>query len=368
MSSIEKYKLTNGQIRYRVRYRTPERRTTDKRGFTSRRDAQAFLVQVEGAKARGEYVAPSAGRATVAELGTAWLSRQVNLKPSALRVVEIAWRVHVLPRWGEFRVADLRRTSVQGWVAEQVAAGSSATVIARNLGVLSGLLSDAVSDRLIATNPAQGVKVPRKKPARRQYLTHEQVHALADAAAQPHHRVMVYLLSYTGLRFGEAAALRVQDLDLLRRRIHVRRAAVEVGREVVVGSPKTHRARVVPIPRFLVTELARLCEGLDRDALIFPGSRGEFMRPPRTGSWFARAVQRSGAPRVTAHDLRHTAASLAVSAGANVKVIQRMLGHASAAVTLDIYADLLSGDLDAVADAMDDAATAATTPKRAVTA
>jgi integrase len=55
-------------------------------------------------------------------------------------------------------------------------------------------------------------------------------------------------------------------------------------------------------------------------------------------------------PRITAHDLRHTAASLAVSAGANVKVIQRMLGHASAAMTLDVYADLFDDDFTAVAD------------------
>jgi integrase len=60
-------------------------------------------------------------------------------------------------------------------------------------------------------------------------------------------------------------------------------------------------------------------------------------------------------PRTTPHDLRHTAASLAVSAGANVKAVQRMLGHASAAMTLDIYADLFDDDLEAVAVALDHA-------------
>jgi integrase len=71
--------------------------------------------------------------------------------------------------------------------------------------------------------------------------------------------------------------------------------------------------------------------------------------------WFNKAVEASGLPRTTPHDLRHTAASLAVSAGANVKAIQKMLGHASAAMTLDIYADLFDDDLEAVAVALDDA-------------
>jgi integrase len=71
--------------------------------------------------------------------------------------------------------------------------------------------------------------------------------------------------------------------------------------------------------------------------------------------WFNKAVEASGLPRTTPHDLRHTAASLAVSAGANVKAIQKMLGHASAAMTLDIYADLFDDDLEAVAVALDHA-------------
>ena len=87
------------------------------------------------------------------------------------------------------------------------------------------------------------------------------------------------------------------------------------------------------------------------------------MRSPDTRrGWFVSAVRKSQVvdstfPRMTLHDLRHTAASLAISARANVKAIQRMLGHASAAMTLDTYADLFDDDLDSVADALDDART-----------
>ena len=154
----------------------------------------------------------------------------------------------------------------------------------------------------------------------------------------------------------KAIGLRVRDLDMLRRRATVSENAVQVGSEVLVGTPKAHKQRSVPLPEFLLPYLARQCQRRDRDDLLFPGDDGGHLgRPHSTSGWFIKAVAGSGVPRVTPHDLRHTAASLAVSAGANVKAVQRMLGHASAAMTLDVYADLFDDDLEAVATALHDA-------------
>lgn len=101
----------------------------------------------------------------------------------------------------------------------------------------------------------------------------------------------------------------------------------------------------MPLPRFLVDDLALALAGKNRDDLAFPGLRGGVLRS-RTArrAWFDRAVTAIGEPGLTPHELIHTAASLAVGAGANVKVVQRMLGHASAVMTLDRYADLLNAD------------------------
>jgi integrase len=105
----------------------------------------------------------------------------------------------------------------------------------------------------------------------------------------------------------------------------------------------------------LEASLREACTNKSPTALVFPAPDGNFMHNNTRGS-FAGAVARSGVPRLTPHDLRHTAASLAISAGANVKAVQRMLGHASAAMTLDTYADLFDEDLDAVAIALHAAA------------
>ncbi|WP_343212860.1 site-specific integrase [Arthrobacter sp. H20] len=224
----------------------------------------------------------------------------------------------------------------------------------RAYGVLASILDEAVADRRILTNPARGVNLPRKVKKQHVYLSHEQIHRLAEESKYP---TLVLVLAYCGIRWGEAAALRVKDLDMLKRRLRVEENAVQVGSRIEVGTPKNHKRRTVPFPRFLAEPLARQCEGKERDALVFSGADGGYLRSARVHddnqSWFAGAVKRADVPRVTPHDLRHSAASFAVSAGANVKAVQRMLGHSSAAMTLDVYAELFEDDLDAVADALD---------------
>ncbi len=176
---------------------------------------------------------------------------------------------------------------------------------------------------------------------------------------------MLFLV-YTGLRWGEAVGLRVNNVDALRRRILVRANAVNVRGTIVPGTPNTHESKSVPFPAFLAEPLAKQCDGKSRDQLVF-GDGSTFTPTPTQGDgWFAGARNRSVKldpsfpPALTLHDLRHTAASLAISAGANVKAVQRMLGHASAAMTLDTYADLFDDDLDAAAEALDIAKAAST--------
>src|SRR3954470_6780724 len=203
----------------------------------------------------------------------------------------------------------------------------------------------------------EGVAQPRQPRGRQRFLSHEEVRRLAEEGATPYDTLILFL-AYTGLRFGEMAALGVSDLDLVRRRVQVSANLVEVSGRLHQDSPKSHRARSVPVPRFLVAALRRQVEGRRPDQSVFTTGAGT---PLRNSNFrhhlFAPAVERAGLQPLTPHDLRDTAASLAVAAGANVKVVQRMLGHASAAMTLDIYAGLFDGDLDAVADRLDEAAT-----------
>jgi integrase len=114
-------------------------------------------------------------------------------------------------------------------------------------------MADAMHDNLIARNPAAGLKLPRTTRKRPLYLTHEQVTALATASGE--YEGLVLLLSYTGLRWGEAIGLRVRDLDMLRHRATISENAVQAGRQIHVGTPKTHKQRSVPLPGFLLPYL-----------------------------------------------------------------------------------------------------------------
>jgi integrase len=192
---------------------------------------------------------------------------------------------------------------------------------------------------------------------------------------------MVLVLGYCGLRFGEATALQAFEVNIKTRRIRVSRSVTYVrGTGRVEGTTKNHTSRTVPIPKFLVPLLATEIQGRDSTDLVFAPSRGDYLTPGQFRWVFDPAVQavrtatqvqrqeeinETGEahtpefPVICPHDLRHTCASMAISAGANVKVLQTLLGHKTATLTLDRYGHLFPDDLGRIADAFDIAAQAA---------
>jgi integrase len=196
------------------------------------------------------------------------------------------------------------------------------------------------------------------RPQRRDYvyLTHARALALADEAGRG--RLLILLLAYTGLRWGEATALRVCDIDLDRRRVDVRRAFSDVGGRVILGTPKSHQYRTVPLPRFLAVELATAVVGKHADELVFTAPGGSVLRLPNwRRSVFIPARRRAGLnDRFRVHDLRHTAASLIIQAGYPPKMLQEIMGHASIITTLDLYVHLYPGEMDRYADRLHEAA------------
>jgi integrase len=329
------------------------------KSFDRRADAQRWLDEITAAQVTGAYVAPKAGLVKVADVHAKWIGTQGHLKATTVATRRVTWSAYVEPRWSSVAVAEVHTSDVKAWLQNMSAAGAGPATVENALSVLRQVLELAVVDRRLARNPCAGVKSPRRQHRPRGYLTHDQVELLAKCVGET--ATVIRFLAYTGLRWGEMAALRVEAVDMLRRRVHVHQAVAEVGGRVVWSTPKSHERRSVPFPRFLVDELSVLMLGKGRDDLVFTAPAGGVLR---VSTWrprvLAPAVRQLQAmlkefPKVTPHDLRHTAASLAISAGANPKAVQTMLGHASAVLTLDTYADLFPDDLEMVAAALDDA-------------
>jgi integrase len=359
VGSVEK-RVRNGKATWLARWRDPGGRQR-KRSFGRKVDADRFLTSIESSKYVGVYIDPNAGRLTVDAYAQAWLERQGHLRPGTRQRYGEIVRTHIVPTFGSTPLARLERSAVSSWVAELSASGLAGATVQHVHRVLVMILNSAVADGRLARNVAAGVPLPRAKGREKRFLSHEEVAALAEAAGDS--GAIIRVLAYTGLRFGELAALRVCDVDLQRRRLRITQSSTEVNGRLVTGPPKSGSARSVPFPAVLVDELAAACAGKTEGDPVFTSPEGGalWLRNWRRRV-FEPAAAAAGLDGLTPHGLRHTAASLAVAAGADVRVVQQMLGHASAAMTLDVYSGLFDDRLDEVADRLNQAATKARVP------
>ena len=349
--SVEQYTLAHGETRWMARWRDMDKKPRKQRGFRTKRAAENFLAAITVDMNKGEYVPPQAGKTLVRGLGEQWVTSHRNTWAlSHWRAVESAWRLHVEPRWGGRRLNEIKPSGVQAW-SDELAASYSHTTVGRCVGILSGICATAAGDGLIARNPCERVRLPKKQRSKHPYLTAEQL--LALAAASGTRAPIILVLGLCGLRYGELRALRVQDVDFDRNRITVARSATKAGTVTVEKSTKGNQVRTVAMPTLVSDALRRQTQGKHDDDLVFDDGHGGYIAYQcASGSgrgWFKRALQQSGLEPMSVHDLRHTAASIAIHSGAHVKAVQRMLGHKSAAMTLDTYADLFDNDLDEVA-------------------
>jgi integrase len=351
--------------RWRARYRAPDGRIRS-RSFDRKVDADRWLVAMVGSIDRGDWIAPEAGDVPLAEAAAAWLAG-LDIKPKTRAGYESLLRSRVLPVFGDLPVNRIAPAMVREWIAEMSAEGLSASRIKQAKQVLSAPLKLAVDDGILARDATSGVKVPTVRRREQRFLTAEQVTDLAAAAenAQTGAGLVVETLAWVGMRWGELVALRRPRVHLLRRRIEIAESATELGSGLSWGTPKTHERRLVTMPAFLADRLAAHLGTIADDDLVFTAPKGGPLRSSlfRRSVWVP-AVEASGIGQLRIHDLRGTAASLMISSGANIKAVQRQLGHASAAMTLDLYGHLYEDDLDALSEALDRRYVAATAPRQ----
>ncbi|MBB5161597.1 site-specific integrase [Mycobacterium sp. AZCC_0083] len=350
--------------RWRARY-VDDHGHEHARGFARKVDAQAWLNQQVSDQVTGTWTDPALTAVTFGVIAEKWLSTKAHRSAKTVAGYQSLLDTIVLPRWNGVPLREIRYDDLQVWITRLttdgsvrfVGAGLSASRVRQAHQLIGAVLKFAVRSKHLAASPADGLELPTLPETEQRYLTHEQLHRVAIASGRL--RTLVLVLGYCGLRFGEAAALRVGDIDIDKRRIRVRRSVTYVRKTGLVEGPtKNHTSRTVPVPLFLSRLLTTEIDGRGDTALAFPSARGGgFLTVGQARYGFQKATAAvDGCDGVRLHDLRHTCASLAISEGANVKVVQKLLGHKTAVLTLDRYGHLFPDDLDAVASAFDAAA------------
>ncbi len=261
---------------------------------------------------------------------------------------------YIVPALGHLKLEKLTPQHVKSLYNQKEKDGLSAKTINSIHGVLHKALDNAVLWNLASRNVCDVVSPPRLVKPEKRSLTMEQAHRLLESVRGHRLEMLLTLALTTGLRRGEMLALRWTDVDLERQTVKVQRTVDYIPRHGYVENEQKTAAgrRVVLLPSFVVDMLkqhriqqveARLKAGSaweDRD-LVFTGLSGGYFNPRYLEKLMQRVIAEAGLPHMTLHTLRHSAATLLLSMGVPLKVIQEILGHSSFAITADIYTDVL---------------------------
>lgn len=357
----------SGEPRYMVRLRGPDGLTRN-RTFRTKAAAERYEREQLNDRDRGSWVDPARGRITLAEWVPEWTATVIDLRPSTHRIYAENLRLHILPVIGHHPLNRLSPLILRQWLAQlSKEPGYRGKVLSpasvhQAYRVLRRVLNAAVLDGRLMASPLVGVRAPKVERDEMRILMPDEVATLADTVP-PRYRALVLVAAYCGLRSGELIGLRWNRVDLLRKQLSVIEQLDRRGvGEGVASSPKSKAGRrAVAIPSLVVEALqAHLEAGYGQappDGCVFAAPKGGPLRPTtfRSDVWVP-ATKRAGLDGITLHDLRHTCASLAIAAGADVKVLQTMLGHASAGMTLDQYGHLMPGRADDLASRLDEMA------------
>jgi integrase len=300
------------------------------RTFSRKVDAQRWIDETTASIVTGQYVDPKTARTTVEQWCATWLEGYKSRRPGTVKMARVHI-AHINMEFGSQRIGDVRPSQVRAWTARMTTEGRAKSYVYAIYRRLAQIMGDAVQDGIIPRSPCSRKTSPGAGSQRPYVATTEQVWALHDAMPE-HLRSAILLGAFAGLRTSETCALRIADVDFMR-------GIVSPSIQWPADPVKSETSRTpVPIPRLLALELSaavKRWQGVTvvADDVGRPCSPWELQRAMRT----ARAKVDGLPEGFRYHDLRHYFASLLITSGADVKVVQKRLRHASAMTTLNTY-------------------------------
>jgi integrase len=342
------------------------RRQMSQGPFPRKADAEAWLRDELNLAREGRATMPT--RLTVAELLDDWLAvARRHLSANTRAEYERISSKRLRPHLGDVRLSELRPVHIARMLDQLRQPGAnrrgtkgdkglSETSLQHTLGVLRTALSWAVRQRLISHNPADDVDRPQREDREMRVWSADELANFLDHAADDRLHALFRLAAFTGMRRSELLGLRWSDVDLEAATVSVRRTRTRVSYDMHEAARTKTRAgtRVVDIDPATVAVLRRWATAQKAERLawgsaytdsgyVFTTEDGRPLHADQAANRFARLVKAAGVPTIRFHDLRHTHASLLLARGTPVLDVSRRIGHASAAMTLDVYGHVVPG-------------------------
>lgn len=302
----------------------------------------------------GTYQAPD--KTTVSEWLDTWMETfcAAKVKPLTYSSYEVAIKKHIKPSIGALRLQAVRGIHVQRLYNSMTTAGLSPKTVKNVAAILHKALSVALKQGLIQANPCDAAELPKATHKEIQPLTDAEIPLFLDAIKGNPFEAAYALCLFAGLREGECLGLSWDRVDFDAKRITVsqqlQREKKKGGRYYIAPTTKSGKPRQIEPPeiafQYLRAERKRQTENRlaagplwsNPDNLVFTNELGQHYAAPTFYGKFKRIAASIGRPDARPHDLRHTAATVAIAAGADIKSVQDLLGHATASFTLNVYA------------------------------
>ena len=300
-----------------------------------------------------------------------WLSewnkgRKNTVAYSTYRVYGSIIRNHLKAETGDIELKELETRHLQKVLNDRFDSGLNAGTVKLIYAIANKALKQAVKERLIYSNPAEGTELPAKQEEEKLHTwTKKQVSKFLARAKEHRYYMVFFLAANTGMRRGELLGLKWEDVDFNKKRLEVKRQAIRTDKGIILKKPKTKAGnRTIPITNNLIKELKRhkikqsedklaLGDNYKDQDLVNCNKIGNPINPVSTYIEFKKISRSINLPEIKLHDLRHTFSTLFLENGGNIKTLQQILGHSSISVTMDTYSHVTDEMLDSAARNMD---------------
>ena len=349
--------VSRGRQRWLIRVFLGRERETRKRRYHNRtvhgtaRRAQEYLTKMLRERDLGRGLEGS--EVTLNEFLDRWLetAAKPKLREKSYRSYEGLLQRYIRPMLGERILSAITPLDVQAACQQMIDRRLSPRTVRYAYSILRSGIRQAIRWRLLIQDPTDGAQLPRLGRREMHVLNSEQSRIFLEAALKTHYGPVFAVALTTGMRPSEYLALQWSDIDWDRGTVSVVRTLEKVKGSWRFADTKRDRSRrVIKLQERVLEMLKRMqartsqrfkCDSPDAAHLVFTTANGRLINSDKLAKRFKTILREFGLPAIRLYDLRHTAATLALSAGVPPKVVAEQLGHASAAFTLDVYSHLL---------------------------